>query len=56
MTRWMDAGLPIEHTRRLLGIDSRDAILPYATLVTETTEDATHRVEARAAAATTAIR
>ena len=46
MTRWIDAGLPIEHTRRLLGIDSRDAILPYAT----------HRVEARAAAAITAIR
>ena len=50
--RWLRAGLPIEHARRLLGIDSLDAVLPYAALVTDTTEDAMHRVESRVAAAT----
>jgi hypothetical protein len=50
--RWVRAGLPIGHARRLLGIDSLDAVLPYAALVTDTTEDAMHRVEARVAAAT----
>ena len=54
--RWLRAGLPIEHARRLLGIDSLDAMLPYAALVTDTTEDAMHRVEARVAAATAGMR
>ena len=52
--RWIRAGLPLEHTRRLLGIDSLDAVLPYAALVTGTTEDAVHRFEPRVAAALTA--
>lgn len=43
--RWINGGLPLEHTRRLLGIDSLDAMLPYASLVADTTEDAMRRVE-----------
>jgi integrase len=43
--RWIRAGLPLEHTRRLLGIDSLEAMLPYAALVTGFTETAMQRVE-----------
>lgn len=42
---WLNAGLPLDHVRRLLGLASLEATLPYASLAKGTLERRMHRVE-----------
>lgn len=44
---WLNAGLPVEHVRRLLGLSSLEATLPYARLAKGTLERRMTRVEER---------
>lgn len=42
---WLNAGLPLEHVRRMLGLESIEATLPYARLAKGTLERRMARVE-----------
>jgi integrase len=42
---WLNAGLPVEHVRRFLGLSSLEATLPYARLAKGTLERRMERVE-----------
>lgn len=42
---WLNARLPLEHVRRLLGLASLEATLPYASLATGTLERRMKRIE-----------
>ena len=44
---WLNAGLPVEHVRRLLGVESLEATLPYARHARGTLERRMERVEPR---------
>jgi integrase len=44
---WLNAGLPLEHVRRLLGLSSLEATLPYARLARGSLERRMARVEER---------
>ena len=44
---WLNAGLPVEHVRQLLGLSSLEATLPYARLARGTLERRMKRVEDR---------